>query len=148
LVNSCGRGAIWTGGREQALELLVKVTEEAARRPEDELVRNFALHAAVAWAAARGGERERALRLVTRLAALAVTEDGTAEPASDDGLPRRELSLIAAAWIVSAGGRPPYQEVVRVLGTLLPSGEGSGSLVTLRDSWIALFKRIAFASPA
>jgi hypothetical protein len=139
--------AAWTGGREQALEL-VKATEEAASRPEVELVGNFALHTALAWVAAQAGDRERALRLATQLAALAIAEDGAAGAADDNGLPRRELCLIAAAWIVCAGGRPPYQEVVHVLGTLLPSGQGSGSLVTCRDSWITLFKRIALASPA
>jgi hypothetical protein len=133
--------AIWTGGRDQAVELLT-VIEDATARLGDDVIGNITVLAVAAWGAAQAGDRERALRLAERLAKLASGEDGAADLADDDGLLWRGVGLIAAAWIVGAGERPPYAELVRLLRVILPAGPESDSLTTLRDSWAALFERV------
>jgi hypothetical protein len=136
--------AIWTGGRDQAVELLT-VIEDATARLGDDVIANITVLAVTAWGAAQAGDRERALRLAERLATLAAGEDGAAHPADDDGLLWRGVGLIAAAWIVGAGERPPYAELVRLLRVILPTGPESDSLTTLGNSWAALFERVVLA---
>jgi hypothetical protein len=136
---------IWTGSREQAIELL-EVIETAPPPGEDDLAANITQYAAMAWVAAQATDQERALRLAAWLGVLATKADGEVGTAEDGDLVWRGAGLIAAAWVAYAGERRPYQEVVRLLSAILPPGWVSGPLVPLRDSWIALFRRIALGS--